>query len=177
MQTKENQSVPSMTDFQFYKTLLHPEKSAVKVKDEDADLYLSRTLYPTLLLGLEDLAAQVEKLSKGADSRVCNRFNACAYLAEFLMRNNPRYNPERTKELSKLYEQYAKKARMERVLTVRKALLRSLFMRASGTLKEIKEQVRKFIEALDEDLGLSKKLKDVVWAVSNCSATFHRGTS
>ena len=30
MQTKENQSAPSMNDFPFYKSLLHPDKASVK---------------------------------------------------------------------------------------------------------------------------------------------------
>ena len=113
-------------------------------------------------MGLEDLAAQIEKLQKEGDSRVCGRFNACAYLAEYLMRNNPKHNPEKTKDLAKLYAQFAKKEKMERVLSARKALLRSLFVRAAGEHKEIEGQIKAFIASLDQDLQLKVKVKDVI---------------
>ena len=116
-----------------------------------------------MLLGLEDLASQVEKMSKECDPRVADRFNACAYLAEYLMRNNPKYNPEKTKELSKLYTQYARKMKMERVLVGRKSLFRSLYTRAGATHKDIPGQVKAFLESLDQDLNLkTTKVKDAV---------------
>ncbi len=173
---QSQQSEPNMADYKFYKTLLHPDKSDVKgehffhvfakkkwsklVGKEDADLYLSRTLYPVLLTGLEDLAAQIEKMQSETDPRVRCRFNACAYLAEYLMRNNPKYNPEKTKDLIKLYAQFAKKEKIERVLQNRKALLRSLFTRASGS--NFAAQIEAFVAALDKDLGLTIKISKAV---------------
>eukprot|EP00831_Metopus_contortus_P018609 TRINITY_DN1794_c0_g1_i1.p1 TRINITY_DN1794_c0_g1~~TRINITY_DN1794_c0_g1_i1.p1 ORF type:complete len:231 (+),score=51.68 TRINITY_DN1794_c0_g1_i1:185-877(+) len=158
MQSKDTESTINVSDFSFYKTLLHTDKSAVKVGNEDADLYLSRTLYPTPVLGLEDLGMEVERLQNGADPRVCARFNACAYLAEYLMRNNPKYNPEKSDSLAKLYSQYARKEKIERVLENRKGLLKSLFGRAEGDT--FPKKIQSFLSSLDGDLQLPTKIVD-----------------
>ena len=123
---------------------------------------MSRTLYPTLLIGLEDLASQVEKMKKEGDERVNNRFNACAYLAEYLMRNNPKYNPDKTKGLTTLYTSYSKKEKLERVLTNRKALLRSLYTRAGGATKDMPSQIKSFIDSLDQDLKLKVNISEAI---------------
>eukprot|EP00831_Metopus_contortus_P018610 TRINITY_DN1794_c0_g1_i4.p2 TRINITY_DN1794_c0_g1~~TRINITY_DN1794_c0_g1_i4.p2 ORF type:complete len:239 (+),score=57.59 TRINITY_DN1794_c0_g1_i4:185-901(+) len=160
MQSKDTESTINVSDFAFYKTLLHADKSALKVGKEDADLYLSRTLFPTLVLGLEDLGIEVERLQKEGDPRVCARFNACAYLAEYLMRNNPKYNPEKSDSLAKLYAQYARKEKIERVLENRKGLLKSLFGRAEGGSFSL--QIKSFLSSLDGDLQLPVKIADSI---------------
>ena len=132
------------------------------VEKEDADLYLSKVLYPVLLMGLEELAAQIEKMQTEVDPRVKSRFNACAYLAEYLMRNNPKFNPEKTKDLTDLYAHYAEKEKIERTLMARKSLLRSLFVRASAGNKDFLGQAKAFIASLDHDLGFKGKLTKCV---------------
>ena len=134
----------------------------MKVNNEDADLHLSRVLYPILLMGLENLASQVEKMQTEPDSRVRERFNACAYLAEYLMRNNPKYNPDKGKELIALYTTYSNKEKMNRILINRKILLRSIFTKLAQEDNNFVAQINAFIESLDNDLKLTEKISSAV---------------
>jgi len=62
--------------------------------NEFMDLYLCENLFSTLLPALESLSKNAEKLiyySDKEESDEIKRFNPCNFLAEFLMRNNPRY--------------------------------------------------------------------------------------
>jgi DNA-binding transcriptional regulator LsrR (DeoR family) len=51
---------------------------------------------PTVFSGLEDLSTEIEKLLKSSEVKVeiRSRFNPCIYLAQYLMRNNPRFATE-----------------------------------------------------------------------------------
>ena len=61
------------------------------------DLYLCREIYPVLLPGLEELSKEIERYmreGKEIDYRIRSRFNPCRWLAQLLMRNHPKINPD-----------------------------------------------------------------------------------
>ena len=72
---------------------------------EHFDIYLAKTIYPTLVPGLESLAREIDRLTSAEgkiinvltkfveqiDASIRERFNPCIFLAEFLMRSNPKH--------------------------------------------------------------------------------------
>ncbi len=68
-------------------------------------------------LGLESLAKTSEKLIYflvKEDENEVNRFNPCNFLAEFLMRNNPKYG--KIKETHEKFLRYTRKERKSRMV-------------------------------------------------------------
>ena len=84
---------------------------------EYMDLYLCENLFSTLLPGLESLSKNAEKLiyysNKEYENEV-NRFNPCNYLAEFLMRNNPRYG--KNQQTNEIFLKFTRKERKSRMI-------------------------------------------------------------
>ena len=62
------------------------------------DKYFLEGVLPILVDGLENLAVEVETIGEGdRDGTVTERFNPCLNLAQFLMRNNPKFGDNQAK--------------------------------------------------------------------------------
>ena len=62
---------------------------------EHFDIYLAKKIYPVLVPGLEELSREIDRLINAQegeiDESIKARFNPCIFLAEYLMRNNPKH--------------------------------------------------------------------------------------
>ena len=79
------------------KNLLRSQGNNVTVPggNEHFDIYLAKNIYPALVPGLESLSREIDRLCNAEegeiDESIKQRFNPCIFLAEFLMRNNPKH--------------------------------------------------------------------------------------
>jgi hypothetical protein len=133
---------------------------------EYMDLYLCENLFSTLLPGLESLAKNAEKLIYYADKEEeseVKRFNPCNYLAEFLMRNNPRYGKNQ-----ETHEKFLKFTRKERKNRMIKHEQDKLFSKVISIYKSEKVSLNKiniaeFVVKVDQKLDLRNTLKTYDW--------------
>lgn len=137
---------------------------------EHFDIYLAKTIYPVLVPGLEDLAREIDRLinSEGKyqasqnkfieqiDSSIRERFNPCIFLAEFLMRNNPKYGTQL--EYTDIFRKYAKIEKIRRFFSIKRQKIYKHFMLQSYHNDFTKKNIADFVKSIDNFLKMEGKL-------------------
>lgn len=155
-------STKDLTSNIFYSLI--KDMDDVKLKNgEYMDLYLCERLFSTLLPGLESLSKNVEKImnfSGNEGTSEVARFNACNYLAEFLMRNNPKYG--KNQDTHYKFLKYTRKERKTRMVKGNTRALEGKIEKIFKSEKEkiIKVNLKEFVTKLDKILDLEGYLPD-----------------
>lgn len=154
-------------DFQagYVKNLLRVQGNVVKLpnSEEHYDIYLARELYPVLLPGIELLSREINRLTDKAnqtriDSSIRQRFNPCIFLAEYLMRNNPKHGAKL--EYSELFEQLAKVEKVRRFFMQKRQKIFKHFALQPYHSNFCLRDVNKYVSALDLLLLMDRKLEE-----------------
>jgi hypothetical protein len=151
----------------FYSLLGEAKDKNVKLENgEYMDLYLCENLFSTLLPGLESLAKTSEKLiffSHKEDEKEVNRFNPCNFLAEFLMRNNPKYG--KNKKTHEKFLRYTRKERKSRMISTKEDIMfrkvTDFYNVSKVTLNKL--NIESFVKNVDGELGLNDNLVTWEW--------------
>jgi len=137
---------------------------AAGVRNPDFDLYLSEKLVPLLAQALDALGRELirqQQLGDKLDTAVARRFNPRTWLAQYLIRNDPKalQTPRRTK----VYTEFALWTDIERgrrELLRRRDPIRVLFMGFTKKNMMSSKDLPKMFKALDQQWWLDGKLRD-----------------
>lgn len=151
---------------QIFKAVIEGMDDVTLRNNEFMDLYLCENLFSTLLPALEALSKNVERLMLyhgNEKPKERERFNPCNFLAEFLMRNNPRYG--KNKETHKKFLVFTRRERKTRMMkgsknNLHKKLL-NIYTETKKTLN--KTNIRDFVNIVDGKLKLSNNLNKFDW--------------
>ena len=134
--------------------------------NEFMDLYLCENLFSTLLPALEALSKNIEKLmlhNSLEKPKEQERFNPCNFLAEFLMRNNPKFG--KNKETHMKFLVFTRRERKTRMMKAsRENLHKKLKNIYVSSKKELnKTNIKSFVLEVDQKLNLSNNLNKFDW--------------
>ena len=96
---------------------------------EHYDIYLAKEIYPVLVPGLEELAREIDRIIEAEpdeiDQNIIARFNPAIFLAEYLMRNNPKHGTQL--EYTDLFQKYARVEKIKRFFESKKGRINQHF--------------------------------------------------
>lgn len=124
-------------------------------------MYLAKEIYPALVPGLEELSREIDRLvySKDGeiDDSIKDRFNPCIFLAEYLMRNNPKHGAKL--EYTDTFVKYARVEKIRRFFIHKKQKIYKHFCIQAYQANFAKQYVKEYLTALDGFLGMEGKLE------------------
>jgi hypothetical protein len=116
--------------------------------------------------GIVLYAKTSEKLiffSHKEDEKEVNRFNPCNFLAEFLMRNNPKYG--KNKKTHEKFLRYTRKERKSRMISTKEDIMfrkvTDFYNVSKVTLNKL--NIESFVKKVDGELGLNDNLVTWEW--------------
>lgn len=113
-----------------------------------------------LVPGLEELSREIDRLVNAQegeiDESIKARFNPCIFLAEYLMRNNPKHGTQL--EYTELFIKHARIEKIRRFFTHRKTKIYKHFTLQPYFANFTKRHIKEYLQSLDGFLQMEGKL-------------------